>query len=162
MQYELNVLDDAIPSEHKTTRYLLCDLTEDEQRERGLLLANIANEIDTLKAEQKRVAGEFKTKIEETESRAGSVRVMVLTRREHREVICTEHFNTKRGEVYTVRDDLNQIVDARPMTDRERQLHLPNVHVEEGGNVETNGNGNGGEESADPNSKRGRGKAARV
>lgn len=151
MQYELNVLDDAVPQVKKTARYLYCDLTPEEQRERGELLANISNEIDTLEDEAKRVAGEFKTRILETRSRYSIVKSAVLTRREEREVICTEHLNTKRGEVYTVRDDLGTIVDARVMTDRERQLHLPNVEVptdeqgHEGVIAETNGHGEGAE-----------------
>jgi hypothetical protein len=92
-------------------------------------LANISNEIDAHEEEAKRIAGEFKTKILEVKTRYGFVKTSVLTRREHREVICTEHFNTKRGEVYVVRDDLGTIVDARVMTDRERQLHLPEIEV---------------------------------
>jgi|GEM_PF-1630652 len=134
---DLKVLDDAVPAEVKTSRYLACDLTEDEQRERGLLLANLGTEIDATKAEAKRIAGEFKTKIEEIEGKAAMVRTMVLTRREHRETVCTEYFNTKKNEVYVARDDLGTIVDTRPMTDRERQMLLPNLAARENGDKKT-------------------------
>jgi hypothetical protein len=148
----IDQLNDAVADEQKISRYLYCDLTLEEQRERGLLLANITNDIDSLKDEVKRVTGEYKTKILEAEQRAGQVKTMVLTRREQRDVVCTQFFNVKRSEVYVVRDDLNVIVETRSMTDRERQLHLPII--------EETASGNGHEETKGEAAKRGRGRSA--
>jgi len=123
---------EATPAEQKVSRLLMCDLTPDEQRERGLALANLAQEIEGLQAEQKRVMGEYKTRILEAQTRHAATKQAVLTRREHREVTCTEHYDYKKGLVYVVRDDLGLITENRPMTATERQRPLPNVKTNQG------------------------------
>ena len=118
------LLDDASPGE-KTTRFLSCELTDDEQRERGVQSANASNEVNRLIAEAKGVADEYKAKKIGAEAQHDALKNAVLQKREYHEVDCTEWHDYKKGKVYTVRDDLGLITESRQMTPDERQAVLP-------------------------------------
>ena len=124
------LLDDVSPGE-KTTRFLSCELTDDEQRERGVQSANAYDEINRLKTEAKGIADEYRSKIIGAESKHDSLKNTVLQKREYREVDCTEYHDYKKGKVYTVRDDLVLITESRQMTPDERQaVLLPGIRAE--------------------------------
>lgn len=121
----LELLKGSDPLELKVSRSLPCELTLDEQRERGLQLANIASDISLLELQLKHVTSEFKTKIQDKENQFGTVQSAVQTRREYRDVTCTEFVSIRQNVVYIVRDDLGTIVDNRPISQKERQRMLP-------------------------------------
>lgn len=110
---------------NKVTETLMCDLTPDEQRERGEQLAHKLNEKSRLEEEMKAQASGFKTKIKEAENQAVKLKNAVSTKRELRDVQCTEHYDYQRKRVLIVRDDTGVIARERGMTTDEIQRSLP-------------------------------------
>ena len=136
LKRDLQLLDDAVPGE-KTSRYLSCELNSDEQLDRAVQMTNAFDEAVRLKAEAKGVADEFKSRIMGAEQQHNALKNAVQTRREYREVDCTDHYDYKKGKVYTVRDDLGLIAESRNMTPDERQKLIPGMEVLPGVTLES-------------------------
>jgi len=127
-QRDQRLLDNAVATDEKVSQVLICDLTNDEQRERGLQLANALADGRKLTDDKKAVINDFKARELEMATRVNQLEQVVSTRREYREVECTEWRDYKAGKVYVVRDDLGTIAETRGMTPSERQQQLlPNV-----------------------------------
>jgi hypothetical protein len=126
---DLQLLDDATAGD-KVIRFLPCDLSPDEVRERGEHLVTELAKRDDVTDEIKRVTTELKAKVLDLDTKTMALRNAVSTRREHREVQCTEWRDFKKAQVYVVRDDLGSITETRPMTQKERQRALPGVAVD--------------------------------
>lgn len=130
MKRDQELLEDAVSGD-RVTRLLSCELTDNEQRKRGVEMGNAFDEITQIEAEAKRVAGEYKSRIEIAEQVHFKLKSAVLQRFEYRNVDCHEWRDYKKGKVYVVRDDLGAITESREMTNVERQEVLPNIIVEE-------------------------------
>jgi hypothetical protein len=69
----------------------------------------------------------FKAKVKELKMEVERLRGEVKTGREEREVTCVNEFYFKQNLVKVRRVDNREIVEERPMTDEDRQEHLPSV-----------------------------------
>jgi hypothetical protein len=105
-------------------RELPCDLTGDEQRQRGDELARKFQNLDALEDERKSVVAEAKGKIDATESEVRKLAQIVRERREHRPVECIWRRDDQRGVMELIRTDTSDVVLSRPMTEAERQHKL--------------------------------------
>ena len=150
------LLANATPAEEKTTEILPCDLTVDEQVERGQQLVQAMAEKAKLIADKKTIANEFKQRELEAETKIGMIQKVVSERREYRDIECTEFRDYKAGKVFVVRDDLGTIVHTRQMTQYERQQLLPEVSAEE---TPTANNGEPDQHGQDKKTSGERGKA---
>lgn len=122
---EQQLLENAVPVGEVVSRVLVCELTLDEQRERGAELAGAMTAERDLAAEKKEVLNNFKAREQQLAIKTGQLHQVVETRREFREVDCHEYHDYKAGKVYVVRDDLGTIPETRLMTASERQRQLP-------------------------------------
>lgn len=127
---EQQLLENAVPVGEAVTRSLICELTLDEQRERGAELANAITAERELAQEKKEVLNNFKAREQQLSIRTSQLHQVVETRREYREVDCHEWHDYKAGKVYVVRDDLGTIPETRHMTATERQRQLPQAIAE--------------------------------
>lgn len=127
---EQQLLENAVPVGDVVSRVLVCELTLDELRERGVELANAMTAERELAEEKANVISDFKSREKQLTLKTSQLHKVVETRREYREVDCHEYHDYKAGKVYIVRDDLGTIPETRAMTATERQRQLPNTIAE--------------------------------
>jgi len=113
---------DAILARPKTeTRNLMCRLTDDEQRVRGIELAEAQKTLAEL-AEEKREVGE---RIKATQATIDRLAETVKHRQEERPVTCTMDPDYGADSMTIRRTDTGEIVAVRQLTHAERQPELP-------------------------------------
>lgn len=114
---------DAEPA-GKVLRMLPCKLTAQEATQRGEELAASITNTAELNAAFELVKGDWKKRIGQAELKTQTLAAVVTSKREDREVECTEWRDYQKNLVYIARDDTNQVVDTRQMTTKERQPYL--------------------------------------
>jgi hypothetical protein len=105
---------------------LLCQLTEDEQRNCGIKLAATLEDIDRLEAEKKAQGDQYKRRIDGLHGFANELRNKVTTSQEWREVECDVVLGQPTPDhKQIVRKDTGEIVETLSMTVSDRQTLLP-------------------------------------
>lgn len=99
-------------------------LTKDERIAKAEVLVEKLTERDAVELEMKAEAAKHRLRIKEIEAEANAVMADVQTGTEERTVRCVEVRNYRTGSVTTRRTDTHEVLDERPMEERERQLEL--------------------------------------
>lgn len=105
----------------KEVRCLPCPLTEEEQRLRGIELANHNAEYADTEAEKKQVTKDYGDKLKRINERIHELKDAVQTRVEVRDIECDVSIDRYLGKVTITRADTGEIVEVRPMTPGEAQ-----------------------------------------
>jgi hypothetical protein len=108
-------------------RKLAVELTDDELKQKGDVLSNRIEELDTVESERKAAADGFKEHIKEIHGDIASLARQIRTRKEHRTISCMWERDDARMTMCLIRQDTGEIVDTRPMRDDELQAELFNV-----------------------------------
>lgn len=107
------------------TRTLPVTLTTDELLARGDGLARAHRAVRDEQAKQKAVKEEMKQRLEDLEGEVGKLARIVRDKAEDRDVECRIVHDYLANAVQVVREDTGEVIEARAMTDRERQIGLP-------------------------------------
>ena len=111
--------------ETSTRQTLKCVLTDAERLEKGQQLADCQNERGIIEEEQDQVKSQFKARLSANEGQASSLGAALRAGYEYRSVDCRVVKNYGTGRVHTIRKDTGETVEARDMSDEERQMGLP-------------------------------------
>ncbi|MFN3200055.1 MAG: hypothetical protein ACE366_16785 [Bradymonadia bacterium] len=103
-------------------RELLCDMTEEEQRLRGIELAELTAQFKELEAEKKAAAKEYGDRIKAMREKLESLSKDVESCTEKRRVACHIEGEIRSGEVQIRRLDTREVVETRDATAKEMQL----------------------------------------
>lgn len=108
-------------------RTLEVDLTDEEVKQKGdILAARIAEHAD-VDQERKARALEYREQLAEIRGDIASLARQVRTRRDERVTACMWERDDARFSMILVRQDTGEIVETRPMRDDERQMVFPPV-----------------------------------
>jgi hypothetical protein len=114
-------MDGKEPKLKTESRNLMCVLTDDEQRMRGVELAAAELRLAALDGEKKQVAEKIKTAEAEIEALAETVK----HKQEERPVVCTLTPDYEADSMTVRRTDTGAVVCIRQLTFNERQPDLP-------------------------------------
>ncbi len=106
----------------KIQRSLRCELTHDEQRVKGLEMAEAVSVAGELEKEKAASAKDFKDKIESHLGRAGTLAQELRQGWVSRPVECEQIMDYKEGKVLIRRCDDKSTIEERAMTEEERQV----------------------------------------
>lgn len=106
----------------KTVHSLPCKLTYEEQRIKGLELAEQDHLLFLKSEERKKVVDGFKTEIEIMENNMTAMARVLRQGFEMRPIECREIYDYNVGTVQLVRLDTAEVVSDRQMNDDERQM----------------------------------------
>lgn len=114
----------TIISKGTQTRDLLCELTDDEVRERGQKIAALELSQARSDDEEKSRRKLWKTRYEDVQSEIRELSHEVDSRRQLREVHCVIewHMDSKREVI--VRPDTGEIVESNPLTAKQLQSEM--------------------------------------
>lgn len=112
--------------ENTETRMLMCRLSEDEQRMRGVEMADEIKKLDALDRDKRSIAEQIK----DAEARVDRLAETVKHRQEERNVVCTMTPDFEADTMTIRRTDTGEIVHIRQLTHTERQPELPGMKVE--------------------------------
>lgn len=105
---------------------LMCDLTDTERREYGIVLATTLGDIEEIEAEKKKHSDHFKDRIAGLQARADETSRKVRDGKEWRNVECQVLLGTPdRDHKQTIRLDTGETIRTEMMTDSDRQLVMP-------------------------------------
>jgi cell pole-organizing protein PopZ len=104
---------------------LACKLTEDDFDERAKALAEVCQEIVAEESRGADVKAQLKARITQLEARRNELSIVVARREEMRQVGVETLADFDRGQAIEVRTDTLKILSQRPLTEGERQAHLP-------------------------------------
>lgn len=107
-------------------RNCLVNLKDDEIRARTDSMMEAMNESDNAERTFASVKDEHKSKIKTIQATIQRLRNAITSRIEWRDVECSEVFDYQKNLVHVFRNDTNQKVESRSMTDKERQQNLFN------------------------------------
>lgn len=107
------------------TRTLPVRLTEDELIARGDALARQHQVVRDEELVQKGEREAMKQRLADLESEQARLARIVRDKAEPRPVECRVVFDYAGNAVQVVREDTGEVIEARAMTDRERQIGLP-------------------------------------
>jgi hypothetical protein len=105
------------------------DLTDAEVKEKGEAMAAIKRELNSVKAEKKDVNADFKTKLDKLEADLTHLSGVIHAKKELRSIDCEWVRDDGRKQMVLERTDNRQVVDRRPMTDKELQTDLPGTET---------------------------------
>lgn len=97
-------------------------LTIDERLDRADRVAAIENDIANKEADRDAAKKHANAQIEELQAEKQRLNGEVRDRAKYADVLCERRFNYRLGKVQEVRTDTQEVLDERPLTDRERQL----------------------------------------
>lgn len=103
-------------------RELKCDMTEEEQRLRGIQLAEITAECKKVEEEKKSVTKEFGDQIKALREKIESLGKDVESCTEKRRVPCHVDGELRTGEVKIIRLDTGEVVKTRDATAKEMKM----------------------------------------
>lgn len=103
---------------------LPCVLSPSEVRDRGMLLAQLLEELDEAQAALDLAKSKFKGVEAEIESRISETRSAIATKAEKRLVEVIVYADDEHDRVVTVREDTGEEIRKRPFTDSERNLDM--------------------------------------
>lgn len=108
-----------------TTMNLICELTDDEIRDRAFQAGQVDQELDALQARFDALKQEHKAEVAVREEMRKSLLREIRTKQTSRDVECVvERIYSPLFVVRTVRKDTGELVHERRMTDDERQEKL--------------------------------------
>lgn len=107
------------------TRLLPVQITDEERRALGDTLARLYLEGKILEAEKKRIAGEYKTKIEEKAAAIGSISKILSSGLEDRYVEIREEIDRGEAVARVYRLDTFALIEVRPLSKRELEPPAP-------------------------------------
>lgn len=110
---------------HTKIKQFPFQLDQAEKLDRGQQLAAGVQRIYDARDLQKDTTKQLKDAVLAAEKAVGTLREVVATGVEWRDVECEERFYHSSGEVVTIRMDTGESVGVRPMTMDERQHVLP-------------------------------------
>ncbi len=105
----------------KKVMQLRCELTAEEQRVKGLDLAQQEKAVYDAESEAKKSANEWKEKIQLLSRKLTTSAQILRDGYEWRPIECDEIYDYANGTVRTKRNDTGATVDERPMIAEERQ-----------------------------------------
>lgn len=103
---------------------LACVLNRSDHIERCRWLANLLIKVDEVEDEHAAAKLRMKEERESLESEIRSVRRVVASGEEMRDVECVDFFDYDTGNVERVRTDTTEVIQTRVMTAEERQATL--------------------------------------
>lgn len=105
----------------KVVLELRCELTAEEQRLKGIQLADLDQKI-AAKQEQKKLQNELITdELKDLSRQVAEIALEVRQGWEERQIPCLATYDYALAKVVTCREDTGQVVDERAMTEDERQ-----------------------------------------
>ena len=110
-------------------RKLMCQLTDDEQRMRGIDLASMHKELFELNDEKRELA----QKIKKATIKREMLAVVVKNKHEERDVVCTLHPDYAADSMTIRRTDTGDIVCIRQLdySDKHSELPMDGLHDDE-------------------------------
>lgn len=102
------------------TQRLLCELTDLELMEKGIMLKDCLKQLTELEVQKARLTAAMKP----IKSQIEDLVPIIDTRKEMREVECDWRFEWAKGIKVLVRTDTYEEVTRRPVTDEEKQIQL--------------------------------------
>ncbi len=99
-------------------------LTDDESRLKGELLAATLEDYKLAELEKKTITGQVSKKLKDLRQRCNELSTQIKHRKEDRAVVCTEEPEYRKGVMQTIRTDTSEVVEERPLTIEERQTNL--------------------------------------
>ena len=115
----MEIIDGALTKLKTETQSLMCRLTDDEQRARGVDLATAQKELTDLNEQKREVADRIKG----CQARIDRLAETVKHRQEERPVACTLHPDYHADSMTIRRTDTGEIVSVRQLTHAEREAH---------------------------------------
>ena len=103
---------------------LPCKLTTEQKAESADQLATAIQQAESLELERKSVMGNFKSRKEFLIERIHNLTTHVKDGIEMRSVDCTLSLNYSKLKATLTRNDTNQIIEERPMTEEEKQMEF--------------------------------------
>ena len=100
-------------------------LTDEELQSKGAELADAIDEQKRAEAELNEVKQQFKSRIDGAVCKAAGLASTIRAKSEYRTVKCERRFEFELGLVVERRCDTWERINERPMTDQDRQQHLP-------------------------------------
>lgn len=105
---------------------LMCDLTDKERREYGILLATTLGDMKTIEAEKKQAADSYKDQLAGMQFKADELSRKVCDGKEWRDTECRVLYGVPDPDhKQTIRLDTGATVQTERMTDLDKQLVLP-------------------------------------
>lgn len=108
----------------KTFRNLKVELTHDEKYDMGLKLAKEHGEIVKATEAKEEVSATLTAELKAARARASSTARVLANGYEFREVECEWRYTPEERRADLVRLDLGEVVETRPMTEKELQKKL--------------------------------------
>ncbi|MCC6989914.1 MAG: hypothetical protein IT181_12995 [Acidobacteria bacterium] len=109
------------------SQVLTCQLTDDEQRERGRQLAEALRAVGEEELDQKAQKERMKERLEALHGEVTRLGGIVRAGEEERAVQVRLELDDEKGMVHSVRLDTGELFHSRPMTQQEKQRALPFV-----------------------------------
>jgi hypothetical protein len=106
--------------ETNETRRLLCELTDLEVMEKGIMLKDCLKQLTEFEVEKARITAHMKP----VKSQIEDLVPIIDTRKEMREVECDWRYDWPKSVKILYRTDTFEEVDRKPITDAERQIQL--------------------------------------
>lgn len=109
---------------NKITRTLPCKLTDEEQRQRGIQLAEREIEYEQVLAEKKTSSDAYSATAKSLRTRITDLTAAVNDKQEDREIEVVWEFHYANKEKYLVRQDTMESIEKRTLTADELQMTL--------------------------------------
>jgi hypothetical protein len=114
-----------MPILSRYTSTLPVKLTEDEFKERAEGLAQLCQDITAEESRAADVKAQLKARLTQLEGRRSELSIVVARKEEMRPVGCEVLADFENYKAIILRTDTGVIMSVRPLTDSERQSHLP-------------------------------------
>ena len=115
----------AYPTLSMFTQQMPVPLTDDEYLDRAKQLAACCQDVQAEEDRAKDTKEQLKARLSQLVSHRTDLAITVARREEMRPIPMVVLADYEAGEALTVRSDTVSIVSRRPLTDSERQSHLP-------------------------------------
>lgn len=109
----------------RTVKTLPVALTSDEFTNRAEGLAQVCQDIQAEEARANDVKAQLKARLTQLEGRRAELTIVVARKEEMRQIECEVRADFDNGEAIEFRTDDMRILSHRPLTEKERQSHLP-------------------------------------
>lgn len=109
----------------EVTRFLPCRLTEDEVRDRALLLAKTTQDIALAEEKATSIKAQLKSELQTLQSQQARLAGTVARGEEGRDVRVRIEYDYAERTVREWREDTGAQLASRPMTELEAQMPLP-------------------------------------
>ena len=120
-----NIMENEPKKTRQQKEYLKCEFTHDEIHQKGIELARISSERQTIENERKAVAADFKAKIDTKDAEIAILGSHINNGYEYRNVVCTAIFNQPNtGKKTIMRNDTQEVVRIEDMTANEMQAEI--------------------------------------